>query len=87
MKGLKAEKDKQKNVKKKYKNRSNEEGQGQGEVEKDREKEGEEEEEEGKGGDVLYRVLEARQLAIKLLANVTCKYCMITFLCTCSMTV
>ena len=25
-------------------------------------------------GTVLYRVLEARQLAIKLLANVTCKY-------------
>ena len=25
-------------------------------------------------GSVLYRVLEARQLAIKLLANVTCKY-------------
>ena len=27
-------------------------------------------------GTVLYRVLEARQLAIKLLANVTCKCCM-----------
>ena len=74
MKGLKADKDKQKNVKKKDKNKGNGEGQGLGEVEK----EGEGEEDEGKGGDVLYRVLEARQLAIKLLANVTCKYCVRT---------
>ena len=87
MKGIKSEKDKQKNVKKKDKSKGSGEGQGQDEVEKEGEKEKEEEEEEGKGGDVLYRVLEARQLAIKLLANVTCKYCMISFLCTCSMMV
>ena len=73
MKGLKAEKDKQRNVKKKDKNKAIGVRQGVGDAEK--EGEGEEEGDEGKGGDVLYRVLEARQLAIKLLANVTCKYC------------
>ena len=32
-------------------------------------------------GTVLYRVLEARQLAIKLLANVTCKYGIVNCIC------
>jgi DNA polymerase elongation subunit (family B) len=91
MKGLKAEKDKMKNTKNKGKNKGNGEGKKSGEgggVEGGggggEGGGGEEEEEEGKGGDVLYRVLEARQLAIKLLANVTCKYCITCLLSTCS---
>ena len=78
MKGLKSEQDKQKNAKKKDKNKGDGEEKGPevGDVEGDGE--------EGKGGDVLYRVLEARQLAIKLLANVTCKYCITSFSFSCS---
>ena len=82
MKGLKAEKDKTKNTKNKGKNKGTGEGKKSGGGGG-----GEGEEEEGKGGDVLYRVLEARQLAIKLLANVTCKYCITFILCTCSIVV